>query len=72
MEDREAGSVKWFSSKKGYGFITRESGEDIFVHFKAIEMEGYKTLNQGDDVVFKVGDSDKGLEAQNVVLKEAS
>ena len=72
MEDREAGSVKWFSSKKGYGFITRESGEDIFVHFKAIDMEGYKTLNQGDDVVFKVGDSDKGLEAQNVVLKEAS
>ena len=72
MEDREAGSVKWFSSKKGYGFITRESGEDIFVHFKAIEMEGYKTLNQGDDVVFKVGDSDKGLEAQNVALKQAS
>ena len=72
MEDREAGSVKWFSSKKGYGFITRESGEDIFVHFKAIDMEGYKTLNQGDDVVFQVGDSDKGLEAQKVVLKEAS
>ncbi len=72
MEDREAGSVKWFSSKKGYGFITRESGEDIFVHFKAIEMEGYKTLNQGDDVIFQVGDSDKGLEAQNVALKQAS
>ena len=72
MEDREAGSVKWFSSKKGYGFITRESGEDIFVHFKAIEMEGYKTLNQGDDVIFQGGDSDKGLEAQNVALKQAS
>lgn len=62
------GSVKWFNYAKGYGFITDEAGgSDIFVHFSAIVMNGYKTLRQGDAVIFEVIDGNKGLQAVNVV-----
>ena len=62
----EQGTVKWFNSAKGFGFVSRASGEDVFVHFKSIVGEGYKTLNEGDPVSFEVVESDKGLKAQNV------
>ena len=60
------GTVKWFDPKKGYGFITKEDGEDIFVHWSAIEMDGFKTLEQGQDVEFEVVDGRKGPQASNV------
>ncbi len=63
----ETGTVKWFNNQKGYGFITRESGEDVFVHYKAIQSEGYKALEEGARVQFDVGESPKGLQAVNVV-----
>ena len=62
----ENGTVKWFNGPKGYGFITRESGDDVFVHFKAIHSDGYKTLNEGDKVEFEVEQGSKGLQAVNV------
>ncbi len=62
----EKGTVKWFNGAKGYGFISRETGEDVFVHFRAIVGEGYKTLNEGDKVEFEVTQGPKGLQAQNV------
>ncbi|MBN1999294.1 cold-shock protein [candidate division KSB1 bacterium] len=62
----ETGTVKWFNGSKGYGFITRENGEDVFVHYKAITGEGYKTLEQGESVQFDVEESPKGLQATNV------
>jgi CspA family cold shock protein len=62
----EKGTVKWFNGAKGYGFISRETGEDVFVHFRAIVGEGYKTLNEGDKVEFDVTQGPKGLQAQNV------
>lgn len=62
----EKGTVKWFNGAKGYGFIQRESGEDVFVHFKAIVGDGYKTLNEGDKVQFEVEKGPKGLQATNV------
>jgi CspA family cold shock protein len=62
----EKGTVKWFNNSKGYGFITREGGEDLFVHFKSIAGEGYKTLKQGDAVQFDVEQGAKGLQAVNV------
>jgi cold shock protein len=62
----EKGSVKWFNNAKGYGFIARESGEDLFVHFKSIIGEGYKTLKQGEVVEFEVEQGTKGLQATNV------
>jgi CspA family cold shock protein len=62
----EQGVVKWFNGAKGFGFIQRESGEDVFVHYKAISGEGYKTLNEGDKVQFDVEKGPKGLQASNV------
>ena len=62
----EKGTVKWFNGAKGYGFISRETGEDVFVHFRAIVGEGYKTLNEGDKVEFDVTQGPQGLQAQNV------
>jgi CspA family cold shock protein len=62
----EKGTVKWFNGAKGYGFITREGGEDVFVHFKAINGDGYKTLNEGDKVEFEVEQGPKGLQAAKV------
>lgn len=61
------GTVKWFSNEKGYGFIEREQGEDVFVHFSAIVAEGYKSLTEGQRVEFEVVQGQKGLQAANVV-----
>lgn len=63
----EKGTVKWFNGSKGYGFITREQGEDVFVHFNSIEGSGYKSLDEGDQVEFSIGQGPKGLQATNVV-----
>jgi CspA family cold shock protein len=60
------GTVKWFNNKKGYGFINEESGRDIFVHFSSIDMDGYKSLAEGEQVVFEVEESTRGPEAKNV------
>lgn len=60
------GKVKWFNQKKGFGFIQREDGDDVFVHYSAIQGEGFKTLDEGDTVEFEIVDSDKGLQAANV------
>lgn len=65
--DREQGTVKWFNGGKGYGFIERDSGGDVFVHFNAIVAEGFKTLNDGQRVEFAVVEGQKGPQAQNVV-----
>ena len=62
----ETGTVKWFNSSKGFGFITREEGEDVFVHFRAIVGDGFKTLDEGDRVEFDVEQGPKGLQAANV------
>ena len=63
---RELGTVKWFNASKGFGFIQRQSGEDVFVHFSAIQAEGYKSLNEGQAVEFEVTRGPKGLQAANV------
>jgi CspA family cold shock protein len=60
------GKVKWFNDAKGYGFIEQEGGEDVFVHFSAIQMEGFKTLAEGQEVEFEIKTGDKGLHAANV------
>ena len=60
------GTVKWFSSEKGYGFISQEDGEDVFVHFSAIQAQGFKSLVEGDKVEFEVTKGPKGLQASNV------
>jgi CspA family cold shock protein len=62
----EVGTVKWFNNDKGYGFIKRESGEDVFVHHSAIQASGYRTLNEGEKVEFDVKQGPKGLQAENV------
>ena len=62
------GTVKWFSNEKGYGFIAREGGEDVFVHHSAIDMEGYRSLAEGQRVEFEVVQGQKGLQAANVHL----
>jgi CspA family cold shock protein len=66
MADRIQGTVKWFNASKGYGFIAHEGGKDVFVHFSAIQTEGYRSLNEGDPVEFSIEDSDKGPQAVNV------
>jgi len=63
---REQGVVKWFNAAKGYGFIQRQSGEDVFVHFSAIQMDGYKSLTEGQMVEFEVKQGPKGFQAENV------
>jgi CspA family cold shock protein len=63
---RETGKVKWFNDRKGYGFIERSNGEDVFVHYSAIQNDGFKTLVQGDVVSFELVDGPKGLQAANV------
>lgn len=63
----EQGTVKWFNDDKGYGFITRESGDDVFVHFSAIQGEGFKSLSEGQHVSFDVEDGERGPQAVNVV-----
>src|SRR6202022_361710 len=63
---KEQGTVKWFNASKGYGFIQRQTGEDVFVHFSAIMMDGYKSLNEGQAVEFEVKKGPKGLQAENV------
>jgi len=63
---KEKGTVKWFNASKGFGFIQRQSGEDVFVHFSSIQSEGYKSLNEGQAVEFEVVTGPKGLQASNV------
>jgi len=63
---KEQGTVKWFNASKGFGFIQRQTGEDVFVHFSAITMDGYKSLNEGQAVEFEVKKGPKGLQAENV------
>lgn len=66
MAERVTGTVKWFNASKGYGFIAREGGPDVFVHFSAIQTEGFKTLNEGQQVEFEIEQGPKGLQAANV------
>ncbi len=61
------GKVKWFDAKKGYGFIEREDGDDVFVHFSAIEEDGFKSLEDGQEVEFEIVEGDRGPQAENVV-----
>ena len=62
------GTVKWFSNEKGYGFIQREEGDDVFVHYSSITAEGFRSLQEGQQVEFSIEDSDKGPQATNVEL----
>jgi CspA family cold shock protein len=66
MANRENGTVKWFNDAKGFGFISRENGEDVFVHFRAIQSQGFKSLKEGQKVSFEVVQGQKGLQADNV------
>ena len=66
MSEVETGTVKWFSNEKGFGFIARESGDDVFVHYSAITMDGYKSLTEGQKVEFEVVQGPKGAQAANV------
>ena len=68
MSERIVGTVKWFNGTKGYGFISRESGEDVFVHFSAIQGDGYRNLEEGQKVEFAIEKGPKGLQASNVVV----
>lgn len=66
VSDMEQGTVKWFNADKGYGFISRESGDDVFVHFSAIQEEGFKSLDEGQAVNFDIEEGNRGLQAANV------
>lgn len=68
MSTREQGTVKWFSNDKGFGFIQREDGPDVFVHFRAINGEGYRSLREGQRVEFSVTQGQKGPQAENVII----
>ena len=68
MSERENGTVKWFSNNKGYGFIEREDGPDVFVHFSSIQSDGYRSLEEGQQVEFTIEDGPKGPQAANVTL----
>ncbi|MDX1532471.1 MAG: cold-shock protein [Rhodothermales bacterium] len=70
MGERETGTVKWFNAEKGYGFIARPSGGDIFVHYSEIKSNGFKTLQDGQQVEYTVGEGRKGLQAQEVTPVE--
>jgi cold shock protein len=67
MSERVVGTVKWFNNGKGYGFIAREGGEDVFVHFSAIQGDGYRSLEEGQKVEFTIEKGPKGLQASNVI-----
>ena len=67
MAEREIGTVKWFNAQKGYGFIARENGPDVFVHFSGIIGDGYRELNEGDRVEFAISNGPKGLQATEVM-----
>ena len=67
MAERENGTVKWFNSSKGFGFIARESGDDVFVHYSSIRGEGYRSLEEGQSVEFDIVEGQKGPQAQDVV-----
>ena len=67
MSERETGTVKWFNGSKGYGFISREEGSDVFVHYSAIQSEGFRNLDEGQQVEFTVEQGPKGPQATNVV-----
>ncbi|WP_281506048.1 cold-shock protein [Chromohalobacter nigrandesensis] len=67
-DDREIGEVKWFNVNKGYGFITRDSGEDVFVHFRAIRGKGHRTLAEGQKVRYHVTENERGLQADDVTV----
>lgn len=69
MSERIIGTVKWFNGSKGYGFIEREGGEDVFVHFSSIQGDGYRNLIEGQKVEFSVENGAKGLQATNVVIQ---
>jgi CspA family cold shock protein len=68
MSERIIGTVKWFNGSKGYGFITRENGPDVFVHYSAIQSDGYRNLEEGQKVEFTVEQGPKGLQAANVTV----
>lgn len=68
MAERQTGSVKWFNNTKGYGFISRDNGDDVFVHYNSIQGEGYRSLEEGQKVEFDVVEGEKGLKAENVKL----
>lgn len=67
MSERIQGTVKWFNAGKGYGFIAREGGEDVFVHYSAVQSDGYRSLDEGERVEFTVEQGPKGLQASNVI-----
>ncbi len=66
MSERQSGTVKWFNDAKGFGFIERAGGEDVFVHFRSIRGEGYRTLKQGAQVEFTISETEKGFQAEDV------
>lgn len=68
MSERQSGTVKWFNDEKGYGFITPQSGEDLFVHFRAIQSDGFKSLKEGQAVTFVAVRGQKGMQAEQVQI----